>query len=97
MVRLLAYHGPLTVAVDATSWQDYLGGVIQFHCEDNRNHAVQVVGYDISGAVPYYIVRNTWGTAFGLDGYLNVAIGKNLCAIAEEVSAVDVILPATSS
>jgi len=37
---LLATHGPLTAAVDAISWQDYLGGIIQFHCEDRPNHAV---------------------------------------------------------
>ena len=49
MVRRLAHHGPLTVAVDATSWQDYLGGIIQFHCESSRNHAVQIVGYDLTG------------------------------------------------
>lgn len=45
----LAFEGPLTAAVDASSWQDYLGGVIQFHCENNRNHAVQIVGYDMTG------------------------------------------------
>ncbi|RWS29685.1 cathepsin O-like cysteine peptidase protein [Leptotrombidium deliense] len=90
MVKLLAEHGPLVAAVDAASWQDYLGGIIQYHCETKRNHAVQIVGYDISGEIPYYIVRNTWGTEFGLDGYLRIAIGKNLCGIAEEISAVDV-------
>jgi cathepsin O len=45
----LAHEGPLTAAVDATSWQDYLGGIIQFNCETNRNHAVQIVGYDMTG------------------------------------------------
>lgn len=49
MLWKLAYEGPLTAAVDATSWQDYLGGIIQFHCETNRNHAVQIVGYDMTG------------------------------------------------
>ena len=90
MVRLLAFHGPLTVAVDATAWQDYLGGIIQYHCEVDRNHAVQVVGYDLTGKVPFYIVKNTWGREFGLDGFLYIAIGKNLCGIAQEVSSVDV-------
>ena len=42
-------HGPLTVGVDATSWQNYQGGIIQYHCDSNLNHAVQVVGYDLSG------------------------------------------------
>jgi len=92
IVKLLAYHGPLVAAVDATSWQDYLGGVVQFHCENNRNHAVQIVGYDLTADIPYYIVRNSWGPSFGIDGYIHIAIGKNLCGLPEEISAVDVIL-----
>lgn len=49
MLLHLAYHGPLISAVDATGWQDYLGGIIQFHCDGERNHAVQIVGYDLTG------------------------------------------------
>ncbi|EEC02559.1 cysteine protease and A protease inhibitor, putative [Ixodes scapularis] len=94
MIDMLANVGPLVVAVDATTWQDYLGGVIQFHCDAGRNHAVQIVGYDLTGDVPYYIVRNSWGKQFGNDGYLYIAVGKNLCGIAEEVSTVRVKNPA---
>ncbi|XP_067124865.1 cathepsin O-like [Centruroides vittatus] len=79
MLKLLAFHGPLVASVDSTTWQDYLGGIIQYHCEDNNNHAVQIVGYDLTGNIPYYIVRNSWGTEFGVNGYLKIAIGKNLC------------------
>ncbi|KAH9643823.1 hypothetical protein HF086_002321 [Spodoptera exigua] len=32
MVRQVANHGPLVVAVDATNWQNYIGGVIQRAC-----------------------------------------------------------------
>ncbi|XP_015928798.1 cathepsin O [Parasteatoda tepidariorum] len=91
MLLHIAHHGPLIVAVDATGWQDYLGGIIQYNCDNERNHAVQIVGYDISGEIPYYIVRNSWGTQFGNNGYLNIVIGKNMCRIAEEVTAVDVL------
>lgn len=37
--------------------------------------------YDISslGEVPYYIVRNSWGSDFGHDGYLYIKIGENVC------------------
>jgi len=91
MVDSIATHGPLVVAVDATMWQDYLGGIIKYHCETVHNHAVQIVGYDLTGPVPYFIVRNSWGTDFGLSGYLNIAIGKNLCGIAREVASVDVV------
>ncbi|XP_064477950.1 cathepsin O-like [Ornithodoros turicata] len=91
MLALLANSGPLVAAVDAAAWQDYLGGVIQYHCDAGRNHAVQIVGYDTTVQIPYYIVRNSWGVGFGNDGYLYIAIGKNLCGIAEEVSTVTVV------
>lgn len=50
MMGHLVTHGPLAVVVDALSWQDYLGGIIQHHCSSKRsNHAVLVVGYDTTG------------------------------------------------
>lgn len=81
----LAHHGPVAVAVNAVNWQNYLGGVIQFHCDGGPkhiNHAVQIVGYDRSAPVPHYIVRNSWGVEFGHNGYLYIAIGSNLCGMA---------------
>lgn len=46
----LVQSGPLVVIVDAVSWQDYLGGIIQHHCSSQwSNHAVLVVGYDTTG------------------------------------------------
>lgn len=53
--------------------------MIRFNCESELNHAVQLVGYDWTGDVPYYIVRNSWGGDFGLNGYLHVAVGSDLC------------------
>jgi cathepsin O len=79
IVALLNTLGPLSVAVDGASWQDYLGGVIQYHCETNLNHAAVIVGYDRTTSPGYYIVRNSWGRSFGLDGYLHIAMGSNLC------------------
>ena len=49
MLQLLSSYGPLTVSVDASNWVNYQGGIIQFHCgEVPRNHAVQIVGYDLT-------------------------------------------------
>lgn len=82
LLNSIATHGPVAAAVNALSWQNYLGGVIQFHCDgafSNLNHAVQIVGYDNSAPTPYYIVRNSWGTFFGDMGYLYIAIGNNMC------------------
>lgn len=88
MIYLLATHGPLTAAVDATTWQDYLGGTIKYHCQTHKTHAVQIVGYNLEDETPYYIVKNTWGKDFGINGYLHIAIGSNLCGIAEDVSSI---------
>ncbi|XP_038055637.1 cathepsin O-like [Patiria miniata] len=90
MVSLVYAHGPLLAAVDATSFQDYMGGIIQHHCTDTYdNHAVQIVGYDQTGPIPYYILRNSWGADWGLGGYLHIKIGGNLCGIARTVGSVD--------
>ncbi|KAJ8868651.1 hypothetical protein PR048_030190 [Dryococelus australis] len=81
-MKLLAYHGPVAVAVNAINWQNYLGGIIQFNCDGGLqmiNHAVQLVGYDRSGPVPFYIARNSWGVDFGDKGYIYLAMGMNTC------------------
>lgn len=54
------------------------------------NHAVQIVGYDRTGDVPYYIVRNSWGKRFGNKGYLKIQIGRNLCGVANQISTLGV-------
>ncbi|XP_069680512.1 cathepsin O-like [Periplaneta americana] len=93
ILSYLYHHGPVSVAINALNWQNYLGGIIQFHCDaspQHINHAVQIVGYELNTEVPYYIVRNSWGPEFGDDGYLYIAVGENLCGLATEVSTVDV-------
>lgn len=82
LLTLLVTHGPVAAAVNAISWQNYLGGVIQYHCDGSfnyLNHAVQIVGYDTSASIPHYIIKNSWGSTFGNKGYIYIAIGKNLC------------------
>nr|XP_003418556.1 cathepsin O [Loxodonta africana] len=89
MAKALLTFGPLIVVVDAVSWQDYLGGVIQHHCSSGEaNHAVLVTGFDTTGSTPYWIVRNSWGSSWGVDGYAHVKMGANICGIADSVSAV---------
>ncbi|XP_007535121.2 cathepsin O [Erinaceus europaeus] len=89
MAKALLNFGPLVVVVDAMSWQDYLGGIIQHHCSSGEaNHAVLITGFDKTGSTPYWIVRNSWGSSWGVDGYAHVKMGGNICGIADSVSAV---------
>ncbi|XP_039216827.1 cathepsin O isoform X1 [Crotalus tigris] len=91
MMKMLIKWGPLSVVVDALSWQDYLCGIIQHHCSSGeQNHAVVVTGFDRTGSIPYWIVRNSWGHTWGINGYAHVKMGSNICGIADSVSAVSV-------
>ncbi|XP_025836792.1 cathepsin O-like [Agrilus planipennis] len=94
ILKLLATHGPIAVSINALTWQNYIGGVIQFHCSSSlkyMNHAVQLVGYDLSDEIPHYIAKNSWGKTFGNNGYLYIAVGGNLCGLANEVVALSVV------
>ncbi|XP_051866379.1 cathepsin O isoform X2 [Pristis pectinata] len=86
MQKLLEW-GPLVAVVDAVSWQDYLGGIIQHHCShEEPNHAVVITGYDRTGDIPYWIVRNSWGARWGINGYVYIKMGRNICGIADSIA-----------
>uniref|UniRef100_A0A4W3IR07 Cathepsin O n=1 Tax=Callorhinchus milii TaxID=7868 RepID=A0A4W3IR07_CALMI len=88
MMHKLLEWGPLIAVVDAVSWQDYLGGIIQHHCSpEESNHAVVITGYDRTGDIPYWIVRNSWGSTWGIDGFVHIKMKRNVCGIADSVAA----------
>jgi C1A family cysteine protease len=71
---------PVAVAVDAENWQFYSGGVFS-DCSTNLDHGVLLVGYDATSL----IVKNSWGTSWGENGYIRLAKG-NTCGIANAAS-----------
>jgi C1A family cysteine protease len=75
MMNWVAYKGPIVVALDASYWRHYTGGVLASGSRDPMrvNHSVLVIGYGktLSG-VPYWIVKNSWGTGWGISGYIKV-------------------------
>jgi len=78
-----ASGGPVSVCVDASSWSSYIGGVLT-SCGDQVDHCVELTGYSgygTSGA--YWNVRNSWGTDWGMSGYIEIAIGQDLCDIGD--------------
>ena len=69
-------HGSVAVAIAAASdmIQHYGGGLLDDFdtCGDTVDHAVVVVGYSTSGN--YWLIRNSWGTGWGLDGYMQLSM-----------------------
>jgi C1A family cysteine protease len=81
-----ALVAPLSICVDASTWQLYKSGVMsKSQCSGTRlDHCVQITGYDTSVSTPFWNVRNSWGTAWGEKGYIRLQFGANTCALAEE-------------
>jgi len=72
----LAEVGPLAVAVYASKWGSYHGGVFSGCAFDENialNHAVQLVGYGTDADLgDYWLVRNSWGPSWGEGGYIRL-------------------------
>jgi len=49
---------------------------------------VQLVGYNTTAPTPYWIVRNSWNTDWGIDGYIYLSMGSDTCGIAHDATYV---------
>uniref|UniRef100_A0A915HQG6 Peptidase C1A papain C-terminal domain-containing protein n=1 Tax=Romanomermis culicivorax TaxID=13658 RepID=A0A915HQG6_ROMCU len=88
-IASLLHWGPIVAIVDANqAWQFYSGsGVLSAHqCSKNQNHAVLIVGYDFTGPVPFYVIKNSWGTKWGDRGFLRLEAGRNTCGVAKNLA-----------
>jgi len=76
VLQAVATQGPLVINVDASSWFGYSSGVYDGCNQQNPDidHVVQLVGYGTdSSAGDYWLVRNSWGSDWGENGYIRLA------------------------
>lgn len=87
MIMHIFSTGPISVCLDASSWSSYVSGIITT-CGIDVDHCVQAVGINMDDG--YWIVRNSWGTEWGNEGYIWLASGYNTCNIAYDPNYVEV-------
>ena len=83
MANYMLSTGPLSVCLDASSWNSYIGGIMSV-CGQSVDHCVQAVGVDTSATNGYWKVRNSWGTNWGEKGFIRLAYGQNTCDITND-------------
>jgi len=75
----LVNYGPVEVGM--TVYNDlfsYTGGVYSHTTNGIAGyHAVTIVGYGVESDMPYWIVKNSWGTDWGESGYFRIRMGDS--------------------
>lgn len=84
LISALSTAGPIAISVDA-SWGGYESGIYEppsSGIKTTIDHAVQLVGYGTENGKDYWLVRNSWGTSWGEEGYIRLrryGEGKEPC------------------
>jgi len=77
---------PVSVGIEAEEspqFQLYKSGIMSGMCGTLPNHAVVVVGYGSEDGNDYFLLRNSWGKSWGLDGYFKLLRGPGKTGVGE--------------
>jgi len=80
-MNAVSTFGPISVTVDASKWSSYSSGIFD-GCDPDHpslDHGVLLVGYgyDEPTGLDYWLIRNSWGSMWGEDGYIRIARHSN--------------------
>ncbi|EGT43679.1 hypothetical protein CAEBREN_04647 [Caenorhabditis brenneri] len=89
----VAREGPVSFLMPVPkSIMFYRGGIFNPSMAECRaqavgNHVMAIVGFGREGNQKFWIVKNSWGTRWGEQGYLKMARGVNICGFTNYVFA----------
>ncbi|GBF89567.1 hypothetical protein Rsub_02285 [Raphidocelis subcapitata] len=76
LMAAVATLGPVAVSIDAAQmdFKYFAGGVYSSTTcsNDDLDHAVLLVGYGEENGVPYWLIKNSWSTYWGDNGYVKM-------------------------
>ncbi|KAK3009724.1 hypothetical protein RJ639_013066 [Escallonia herrerae] len=78
---------PVSVGICGSerAFQLYSKGIFTGPCSTSLDHAVLIVGYDSKDGLDYWILKNSWGTSWGMNGYMymqrNSGNSQGICGI----------------
>merc|ERR1712070_378248 len=72
---------PVSIAIqaDQASFQHHTSGILSEACGTQLDHGVLAVGYN--SADGYWLVKNSWGSSWGDNGYIKLSQTGNVCGI----------------
>ena len=93
-LRAAVAQQPVAVAIEADTryFQSYSGGILtSSSCGTNLDHGVLAVGYGTENGVDYWLVKNSWSSSWGDNGYVKIGRSSStndpgICGIAMQPS-----------
>ena len=80
MKKWISANGPIAVEIPVAQLKLYENGIIE-SCDDTSSIGnVIIAGYGRQSNTDFWIVKNSWGSAWGEHGYAKIAINSN-CAL----------------